>query len=140
MGRGSFAWEILALVVVVSTILGFTVGVYSYRAAEIVERLEYNETIVIEARIQEAGGWFPSTIVVETGKPVVLRIYSVDMVHSLVIPELGVDSGPLLPGHWKTVTLVIEEPGIYEFYCGVTCSPMHGLMRGVIIAVGEEKP
>lgn len=139
MDRLDFVWEISALVIVVSTILGFTIGVYSYRSYEIVKRLNYNETIVIEARIYEAGGWFPSKIIVETGKPIELKIYSVDMVHSLMIPKLNIDTGPIIPSHWKTVTLVIEKPGIYEFYCEVTCSPMHGLMQGVIIAVSREK-
>ncbi|MFB6182215.1 MAG: cupredoxin domain-containing protein [Candidatus Magasanikbacteria bacterium] len=74
----------------------------------------------------------PSTITVEKGKTVRLKITSQDVMHGLAIPELGINQ-QLPPGETKTVEFTANKKGKFNFACSVYCGRGHGRMTGRII-------
>jgi heme/copper-type cytochrome/quinol oxidase subunit 2 len=104
-----------------------------------------------EGLIGEFHRWEPSVIVVKKGDTIELTVINPrKSAHSLVIPELGVDTG-LIPGRLdepdqskRTVTLTfkVEQSGVFEFRCGTPfdpdeneCSPDHPYQVGYIIVL-----
>lgn len=94
------------------------------------------EEIVIRAYVNEVRGFNPDTITLERGTKVKLVIISMDVVHSFVVPGLGIDTGMIRPGERKEVEITVDKPGVYEFRCGIVCSPEHPFMIGKIIVKG----
>ncbi len=89
--------------------------------------------IDIAARVPEQAGFSPDAVHVAVGETVTLRFTSMDVTHGIAIgPGLGVDLGPIDPGHVKEATLRFDHPGIYTYYCTTWCSPDHWRMRGTI--------
>ncbi len=126
--------EGVALVLVLLVMIGLPLAAYNYQTWKTASSTV--GIIEIEAWTVENGGWNPRRVAVSEGEAsvnVVLR--SMDTAHSLVIPELGVDSGILKPGEPITLELRTLEYGVYQFYCGVWCSPEHGEMRGTLVIV-----
>ena len=125
----------VAILLVGAILVTPPLSVYYYQTSRVVEAMAYGQIIEITARSVEEGGWFPDEVVVKNGETVKLIIYGSDIVHSLVIPELGVDSGPVKPGHTKLVEFTPEKKGVFTVYCGIPCSPLHSNMKGKLIVV-----
>jgi plastocyanin/mono/diheme cytochrome c family protein len=90
-------------------------------------------TIDIAMSTAEQGGFTPASLRIQVGQTVRLRFHSSDVAHAVAIgPGLDIDLGVIAPGETKEVTLTIERPGVYTFYCNLWCSPEHWRMRGVI--------
>lgn len=90
-------------------------------------------TIDIVMSTAEQGGFTPASLRIQAGQTVRLRFHSSDVAHAVAIgPGLGFDLGVIAPGQTKEVTLTIDRPGVYTFYCNLWCSPEHWRMRGVI--------
>ena len=83
-------------------------------------------------RIVVEGGYTPSVITVEAGRPVRLefeRRESAGCTEEVVVPDFGIRT--FLPAHQVTpVQFTPVRPGTYEFTCGM------GMVRGKLI-VGE---
>ncbi len=122
------------MVLLLLVMIGLPLAAYNYETWRLVS--PPSEGMEIQAWAVENGGWSPQRIVVQEGEAVTLLLRSMDITHSLVIPELEVDTGPMRTG--KTISLELGglAPGIYGFYCGVVCSPAHGEMKGTLIIVG----
>jgi len=89
------------------------------------------------------GGWSAKEIHVRQGETVRLRLTSEDVTHGFLIPDLGVESAPIVPGTYQTVSFVAERPGTYLYYCNVLCSHRHGAMIGRLVvepAVASSPP
>ena len=54
--------------------------------------------VLIRLNIVESGGFDPNVITVKKGEPVKIILLGMDVSHSLVIPDLGINSGPVHPG------------------------------------------
>lgn len=69
----------------------------------------------------EAGSYYyaPAEIRVQSGETVRLEMTSSDMVHNLVIEELGVSIPMTNAGETNAVEFTVDEPGTYTYYCGV---------------------
>ncbi len=128
--------ELVAITLVGAILVVLPLGAYYYQVNRVVEAMAYGQTVEITASTFENGGWFPDKIVVKKGEPVRFIIHGADIAHSLVVPELGVDSKIVKPGHAKTIEFVPEKEGIFTIYCGIPCSPLHSNMRGKLIVVG----
>lgn len=89
--------------------------------------------VQLEARIPENGGWTPSEVRVRQGERVQLRVRSADVVHGMAIAGVNVVIPELYPGKMHVVEFVPDKPGVYPFFCIVTCSPQHERMRGQLI-------
>ena len=81
-------------------------------------------------RIVVDGGYSPSVVTVEAGRPVRLefeRRESSGCTEEIVVPDFGIRT--FLPAHQVTpVHFVPVKPGTYEFTCGM------GMVRGRLIA------
>ena len=87
---------------------------------------------VQEVTITVQGGYSPSQVRVAAGAPVRLvfdRQETSGCSEEIVIPDFGIRK--YLPAHQKTsVELRAEQPGTYEFTCGM------GMLRGKLIVEG----
>ena len=81
----------------------------------------------------------PSWIEVVEGETVTLRIRSVDVVHGIAIPGLGV-SERVEPGPPVDVEFVADTPGQYPFDCSIMCGAGHATMTGVITVLSRSDP
>lgn len=129
--RGWLFWEILALVLVAGTVTAsILMPLYD---GFLLKRTP--DEIVIRLLNKESGGFNPSVITVKSGKLVRLLLIGMDVTHSLVIPELGVNSGPVHPGEKKAVEFTPTKPGVFNFYCTYACSPLHTFMGGDVVVI-----
>lgn len=120
--------EVAALVFAVLAIVGTPIGAVAYERAQ-----RAPDEIAVIARQTENGGWSPSTIAVKRGQLVRLRITSEDVVHSLYIPKLDVDSGPIYPGHWVRMEFKAEDDGELRFKCDIACGLLHAKMSAKFV-------
>lgn len=58
------------------------------------------------------------------GRPVVLRIAAVDVIHSFWVPRLA-GKMDAIPGHVNVLRLQAAEPGVYEGQCAEFCGSGH---------------
>ena len=77
-------------------------------------------------------GFDPATITVKQGDTVRIKVTSTDVVHSLVIPEYGIDER-LPPSEEHVVEFVADKAGEFPFRCGVYCGEEHREMVGKVI-------
>ena len=94
--------------------------------------------------ITEFYQWEPNVIVVFKGDTVKLQVSNPrDGVHSLAIPDLNLDTGPIDPeGGTATLEFVAAKAGTFTFKCGTTwdpttdpekCEPDHEFQTGTLI-------
>ena len=74
----------------------------------------------------------PSEIHVKKGEKVVLAVKSLDMVHGMNFPELGVRAD-LPPGQITRVELHPTRSGTFDFLCDNFCGDGHEMMHGHLI-------
>ncbi len=130
--------EVSAIVIVALILVGIPVGSSVYESWLQLEReAAQPKVITIFAWTPEHGGWKPNEIVLRKGVPVKIVVIARDTAHSLVIPDLGIDTGPISPGHEALVEFTPEKTGTFVFYCGTVCSTIHHFMRGQIVVVEE---
>lgn len=123
--------ELGAVLVAIAVVAGVPPAALAYERS-----LRAPDEITVIARQTENGGWNPSTIVVTKGQLVKLRITSEDVVHSLYIPKLDVDSGPISPGHWVRMEFRFEEEGELRFKCDIACGVLHAKMSAKFVTGG----
>ena len=74
----------------------------------------------------------PSTITVNKGDTVKLKITSVDVTHGFTLPDFGINE-VLGPGKDVHVEFVADKTGTFSFWCSVPCGSGHSGMRGQLI-------
>lgn len=82
-----------------------------------------------EVRIRVRAGYEPDRVVVRAGQPLRLSFRREDQLgctEQVVFPAFG-KSATLPPGEDVVVELLPEEPGEYEFTCGM------GMLRGTLV-------
>jgi cytochrome c oxidase subunit 2 len=72
------------------------------------------------------------------GRPVLLRLRSVDVIHSFYVPSLH-GTRDLIPGHETTSWLQADRPGVFRGQCAEFCGHQHAHMGIVVIAEPQEK-
>ena len=73
---------------------------------------------------------------IPVGKPVLLRVSTQDVIHSLWIPNLH-GKRDLIPGRYNKFWIQADTPGIYRGQCAEFCGMQHAHMALVVFA---EKP
>lgn len=76
--------------------------------------------------------WEPATITAKKGELVRLIIHNADVLHGIVIPDLGVMEGDI-PPEGAVIEFMASKTGTFEFFCSVWCGEGHMEMRGKII-------
>lgn len=71
----------------------------------------------------------PSTLTVQKGDAVTIRLESLDAQHGLFIDGYEVDI-QAEPGKSAQVTFVADQAGKFKFRCSVSCGPLHPFMIG----------
>ena len=74
----------------------------------------------------------PSTIEVEKGDKVILKVTSADVEHGFSIPAFGVDV-KVKKGETETVEFVADKVGTFTFACSVYCGTGHSTMKGILV-------
>ncbi len=75
--------------------------------------------------------WEPATVTVKRGELVRLIIHNADVLHGLVIPELGVNQD--IPPDGAVIEFVASKVGTFEFFCSIWCGEGHMEMRGKLV-------
>lgn len=123
--------DALILAAVLAIVVGAWLGSHLYEARMRSERDAID--LVGRAPTVSEGGWSIKEIRVKQGQEVRLRLTSQDVTHGFLIPDLGVQSVPIVPGTYQTLRFVADRPGTFLYYCNVLCSHRHGAMIGRIV-------
>jgi cytochrome c oxidase subunit 2 len=70
---------------------------------------------------------------VPVGRPVVVKLLSDDVIHSLWLPNLA-GKRDLIPGRASVIQFQADKPGIYRGQCAEFCGFQHALMGLLVIA------
>jgi len=121
--------ELVAAALLVIALTGTIVGVWYLGSAH-----RSRETaVLLTAEVPTREGWQPHLIRAKVGQVVRLRLTSKDVTHGFLLPEFGINTGPISPGEFTTVEFLADRPEIFKFYCNVLCSPRHGAMIGRLV-------
>lgn len=95
----------------------------------------YQEINGVKEFTLNAGSFYydPQVIRVKEGDTVRIVMYSLSMVHDLVIDELGVRSPMVKAGESGVVEFVASRKGTFEFYCSVGTHRSQGQVGTLII-------
>jgi cytochrome c oxidase subunit 2 len=75
---------------------------------------------------------------VPLGAPVLLQLASIDVIHSLNLPNFRVKQDAV-PGSITKLQFRAREPGEYEIACAQHCGPNHYKMRGILSVLAPER-
>ncbi len=123
--------EFAALILLLLAIFGGPAGVAIYENYDGANRPTEEMTLVGHTPLN--GNWSQRELRVKEGQRVRLRLTSEDVTHGFLIPEFGVNAGPISPGKFKIVEFIADRQGEFKFYCNIVCSHQHGGMTGMII-------
>lgn len=90
-----------------------------------------------EAKYPESGVITANQIYIPTGKKILLKLTSADVVHSWWVPELG-RKLDMIPGMDNYMWMYAEKPGEYLGTCSEFCGVQHARMRIRVIAKNPE--
>lgn len=92
----------------------------------------WTRTPLIHVQMAENGGWNPDTLKAEVGRPLKLRLTSDDVVHGFAVGQMEMKPVDVQPGKVTDITLTLDKPGTYTFFCTRWCGLNHWRMRGTI--------
>ena len=94
--------------------------------------------VIYESKVREftitAKDWkfSPSTIIVNQGDKVILKITSADVTHSFLLKDYGINT-KLEPNKTQTIEFIADKFGVFPFRCGVPCGAGHKEMVGTFV-------
>jgi cytochrome c oxidase subunit II len=94
--------------------------------------VEY-ESKLASQRVQTA-----NEIHIPTGRPVLLKLQSSDVIHSFWVPNLA-GKKDLIPGHETELWIQADRPGVFRGQCAEFCGPQHAHMALLVIAEPADK-
>jgi cytochrome c oxidase subunit 2 len=123
--------------VIITIVFGATI-----RAMRVVPTKAPPEALVIEivghqwwweVHYPDEGIITANEIHIPVGRPIALRLYSADVIHSFWVPELG-GKMDLLPDRANTLVLQADKPGQFLSRCAEFCGLQHTQMAMVVVA------
>lgn len=75
---------------------------------------------------------------VPVGRPILVRMTSRDVVHSLFLPDFKVKEDSM-PGRVTYLWFLPKEPGEHIITCAEYCGVLHSMMHGKVIAMPEDE-
>ncbi len=149
--------EAIGVFAVISLLVGLPLLLWHWQVVSFVHhRLPQTKVITLTA-IANGGIWTEEEIVgfnywwkkpvrveeipLNQGDHVVLRLHSVDVLHSFAIPLLRLGPVDVPAGHTVELEFDANRPGVLTFLCWQVCSPDHPSLRGrfVVKANREEE-
>ncbi len=85
-----------------------------------------------EFRYLELGIVTANELHVPAGRPVLLDLESIDVIHSFWIPQLG-GKRDAIPGRLNRISFTADTPGVYPGQCAEFCGTSHANMRKRVI-------
>ena len=117
------------LVIVVGIGLSILVAWYFWFSEKKAIKIQSSETGLQEAVIKVKGGYTPDVLIFEAGKPIKLNFIREETAacsEEVIFSDLG-KKATLTPFKTIPVELKIDEPGEYNFQCGM------GMLHGKLI-------
>jgi cytochrome c oxidase subunit 2 len=87
--------------------------------------------------IYENGKQSPD-LVIPVNTPVKINLISVDVIHSLFIPDFRIKSD-IVPGRQKYMWFLPEIEGKYKIFCSEYCGVQHSYMHSTVNVMSKEK-
>lgn len=134
--------EAAAVVLTLALLLGVALAVPAYQRHRVAREAAGAQVVELYAGA-ERGIWTEEPLLawnsffrhpqkrpirIKAGKPVLLRLTSVDVHHSFSIPELRLLPHDVSPGHWTEIRLEPQERGNYTILCYTVCGTKHTSM------------
>ena len=96
------------------------------------------DMVTVHLYQHESGGWTfdapplgqvmdhdTANIILKKGELAQIYLIGGDVIHSFVVPDLDINTGPISPGKTKLIEFTPDEAGTFTIFCGVVCSPEH---------------
>jgi len=84
------------------------------------------------------GDFISGELHVPTGKPVIMRMESKDVIHAFWVPEFRLKQD-IIPGQPTVLNFTPTKPGKYPIICAELCGPYHGGMRSTVVVEDLDK-
>ncbi len=130
----TYLWELIALILLLGSVSVALIPLMDdlFTSAE-------EDAVTVYLNTHESGGWSFNTpplgtqtqneeagnIILKKGESAKIFLIGGDVIHSFVISDLGINSGPITPGKTKVIEFTPDQSGTFTIYCGVICSPEH---------------
>ena len=147
--------EAAGVLTVVLVLLGLPLLLWYWRDAVLAHRYPPGTKIISLTAVADGGIWTQEEIVglnywrkkptrtteipLNQGDHVVVRLRSVDVLHSFAIPLLRLGPVDVPAGHTVEVKFEAERAGVLTFLCWQVCSPDHPNLRGSFLVEGGDK-
>lgn len=146
--------EAAAAVAVVLVLVGLPLCLGYWRSVALPHRYPVGSKIIALTAIADEGLWTQEDVIglnywwkkasrtseipLEQGDHVVVRLHSVDVLHSFGIPILRLGPVDVPAGHTVEVTFDANRAGVLTFLCWQVCSPDHASLRGRFVVAGRD--
>ena len=146
--------ETAGIVAVLSILLGLPVVLWGWRQHARVPHAPGAKLFTLTA-VADPGVWTQEEIVgwnywwkkpkpvsdipLQQGDRVIVRLRSVDVLHSFAVPLLHLGPIDVPSGHTVKVEFRADQPGELTFLCWQVCSPEHNKLRGQFVVQGNGK-
>jgi cytochrome c oxidase subunit 2 len=77
-------------------------------------------------------------LIVPLNTPVKIKLISLDVIHSLFIPDFRIKSD-IVPGTQKYMWFLPEREGKYKIFCAEYCGLQHSYMRSTVVVMPKDK-
>jgi cytochrome c oxidase subunit 2 len=77
-------------------------------------------------------------LILSVNTPVIIKLVSIDVLHSLFIPAFKVKSD-MIPGNDKTMWFIPQREGEYDLYCAEYCGLQHSYMQSNVRVLSKEE-
>ncbi len=84
--------------------------------------------------------WMPSTVVVNVGDTVILKVTNTDQetAHGFTLAAFSIVAPPIAPGETQTFRFRATRPGVFHFGCNVdSCAADHIDQTGQLVVLGS---
>lgn len=146
--------EVGGVLGVIVVLLGLPLLLWSWRAVVLENRYQPGSRIIHLTAIADGGIWTEEAVAshnywrseptrvneieVNEGEHIVLRLHSVDVLHSFAIPVLRLGPVDVPAGHTVDLEFDADRTGVLTFLCWQMCSPEHPKLRGRFLVKGKE--
>ncbi len=77
-------------------------------------------------------------LIIPVKTPVKINLVSLDVIHSLFIPEFRIKSD-MIPGREKSMWFIPETKGVYDLFCAEYCGLRHSFMNAKVKVLSNEE-
>ncbi len=147
--------EAAGVLAVLAILLGLPFLLEYWRAVLLVRHYPPKTKLITLTAVAKGGIWTQEQVVgfnywwkkptpareisLDEGDHVVVRLRSVDVLHSFAIPLLRIGPVEVPAGHTMEISFDADRPGVLTFLCWQVCSPDHQNLRGRFIVKSNGK-